>query len=449
MIGPLLPPTLKRRRESTTHVDEPMCKRQKRTSDEDKEEKKVSINLMHPRNIYRNNPPNYHQLSLKYAFFNVVKQNNNTGQYYINYNDPKSNMLLTKVLLLHDFGLRFEHPMNHLCPPITQRLNYILWIQDLLQYIPSTNEKTTKYHGFDIGVGASCVFPLLGIKIGHKQNESWSFTASDVDSESIQCARNNVKINNLNHRIQIVQQSNPTHIFKGIIDLEQKDDCVFDFTVCNPPFFEHLQETRNASSINATHSELVYHDGGEVGFITLLINEIHELKLYHKIQWFTTMLGKKSSIKPIEHILNKRTPDHEIPFVITTQFVQGKQVRWGLAWTYQADIKHTFQLSSASGKQVENEFLFDVMARHDTDYNECLANQIEVCLKKYGIKYDGARRSLHGMYNESKNKWIQMEDINSNGFAFSMKWIIKPNTACAQGDKIKLSVILNVRHHDG
>lgn len=39
---------------------------------------------------------------------------------------------LTKSLLERDFGTKLDLPDDRLCPPIPNRYNYILWIQDLL-----------------------------------------------------------------------------------------------------------------------------------------------------------------------------------------------------------------------------------------------------------------------------------------------------------------------------
>ena len=37
------------------------------------------------------------------------------------------------MLLKRDFGIDFTMPINHLCPPVPQRLNYIHWVADLLE----------------------------------------------------------------------------------------------------------------------------------------------------------------------------------------------------------------------------------------------------------------------------------------------------------------------------
>jgi 23S rRNA (adenine1618-N6)-methyltransferase len=39
---------------------------------------------------------------------------------------------VTRVLLLEDFGIRWRLPPGHLVPPVTNRANYIHWIEDLL-----------------------------------------------------------------------------------------------------------------------------------------------------------------------------------------------------------------------------------------------------------------------------------------------------------------------------
>lgn len=50
----------------------------------------------------------------------------------INWKNPEAVRELTKTLLLHDFNLKWDIPLNRLCPPVTNRANYIHWINDLL-----------------------------------------------------------------------------------------------------------------------------------------------------------------------------------------------------------------------------------------------------------------------------------------------------------------------------
>jgi 23S rRNA (adenine1618-N6)-methyltransferase len=39
---------------------------------------------------------------------------------------------LTRALLAHDFGIEWWLPDGHLVPPVTNRANYINWLEDLL-----------------------------------------------------------------------------------------------------------------------------------------------------------------------------------------------------------------------------------------------------------------------------------------------------------------------------
>lgn len=46
-----------------------------------------------------------------------------------------------------DFNIEIDFPLDRLCPAIPNRLNYILWLEDLLS---ETMETTTKAKGIDM-----------------------------------------------------------------------------------------------------------------------------------------------------------------------------------------------------------------------------------------------------------------------------------------------------------
>ncbi len=48
--------------------------------------------------------------------------------------------------------------------------------------------------------------------------------------------------------------------------------------------------------------------------------------------WFTTMVGKKETLKRVRAMLNALG----VPGVRSTQFTQGRTQRWGLAWSFKA-----------------------------------------------------------------------------------------------------------------
>jgi len=62
----------------------------------------------------------------------VTERSSSSGSFgTVDWQNGESLLALTRVLLLHDFGLRFSMPLNHLCPPVPQRLNYIHWVAEL------------------------------------------------------------------------------------------------------------------------------------------------------------------------------------------------------------------------------------------------------------------------------------------------------------------------------
>lgn len=151
---------------------------------------------MHSRNVFKNKP-DYSKLAELYPKFGeILVEKDNFSRPTIDYTDSNSLRLLSTTLLKHYFGLDVTLPTNRLIPAIPQRLNYILWVQDLVDLLNLTpNEKII---GVDIGTGASCIFPLLGCSI----DKRWTFIASEADVESYEYAIKNVNNNNLHSRIE-------------------------------------------------------------------------------------------------------------------------------------------------------------------------------------------------------------------------------------------------------
>ena len=77
-------------------------------------------------------------------------------------------------------------PADRLCPTIPSSHNYLLWLEDLIA--PETSSSAVL--GVDIGTGASCIYPLLGVA-----QRGWHFIATEVDPLSVAAARHNVSLN--------------------------------------------------------------------------------------------------------------------------------------------------------------------------------------------------------------------------------------------------------------
>ncbi|KAL3427208.1 hypothetical protein PVAG01_00717 [Phlyctema vagabunda] len=279
-------------------------------------------------NIYQEDI-DFAQLALQDAEFAKVLKSN--GQ--LDFSNPESVLQLTKSLLKRDFGLQISLPSDRLCPPVPNRLNYILWIQALLD---STSDSYTDVYdpsrevlGLDIGTGASCIYPLLGCS----QRPKWRFGGTDVDERSLEFARKNVKGNDLAQRIKLLKTS-PNG---PLISLDAFGFESADFSMCNPPFYESgadmLQSAESKqrppnTACTGSAGEMVT-PGGEVAFITRMIDE--SLVLKDRVQWYTSMCGKLSSVSTLLAILRSKKIDN----YAVTEFVQGSKTRrWGIAWSF-------------------------------------------------------------------------------------------------------------------
>ncbi|KAL2014481.1 hypothetical protein VTN00DRAFT_2006 [Thermoascus crustaceus] len=287
------------------------------------------------RNIYREEV-DFTALALQSPdFAKYVRQN---GQ--LDFSNPSAVRQLTISLLQRDFGLKVDLPEDRLCPPVPNRLNYILWLQDL---IDTTGTKYSDQYdpgrevvGLDIGTGCCSIYPLLGCA----SQPRWKFVATDIDDKNIQFAQNNVLKNGLESRIRVIktEPSDPLIPLDTKISLER-----LDFTMCNPPFYESQDEMVASAEAKArppfsacTGAEVeMVTPGGEIAFVSRMIEE--SLQLQTRVQWFTTMLGKLSSVSVIvEKLIERKNNNYAV-----TEFVQGtKTRRWAVAWSW-GDLRPT------------------------------------------------------------------------------------------------------------
>ncbi|KAI3922637.1 hypothetical protein MKX01_006326 [Papaver californicum] len=103
----------------------------------------------------------------------------------------------------------------------------------------------------------------------------------------------------------------------------------FDFCMCNPPFFESMEEAglNPKTSCGGTLAEMVC-PGGELAFISRIIEDSAVLK--QSFRWYTSMVGRKINLK----LLTSKLREVGVSVVKTTEFVQGHTCRWGLAWSF-------------------------------------------------------------------------------------------------------------------
>ena len=265
------------------------------------EKSKIKTNL-HPKNKNREQYKIEELLLVIPELKDHIKKNK-LGEDSIHFSDPVAIKLLNKALLSHYYGIqKWEFPDTNLCPPIPGRADYIHYMSDLL----NNNDNITC---LDIGVGASCIYPILGVS-----EYNWNFIASEVNTEAITIAKKIIKDNpSLKGKVKFRIQKDENNIFKGIIKPKDK----IDLSICNPPFHSSKKEAlkgsmrkiRNLSgerskkiqlNFSGVANELIY-KGGEYQFIK---NMIEESVLYsNNCLWFTTLVSKEKNLKSIYKLL--------------------------------------------------------------------------------------------------------------------------------------------------
>ncbi|CAM9122059.1 unnamed protein product [Ectocarpus sp. 12 AP-2014] len=357
---------------------------------------------MHDANLYRHYRPDFRELAREFpeTFGPHVRDDPDTGRATIDWADPAAMRELTRVMLRHDFGLReWDAPLDRLCPPVANRLNYVCWLSDLMKLSPPSvsagrhssspedasgeegggggmnlaqrnlllygttrgveedggegmavcdddgdvgdSDQTTggpkkpSRRGVDVGTGASCIYPLLGARVA-----GWSFLATEIDPVSADWAEKNVRSNDLQEQIEVRLVHSPAdggddEASPGpLLAALREEDGDFDFSMTNPPFFESADEAGQnpdtATGDMAAAGEVACH-GGEVAFVTTIIRD--SLRLRERVRWYTSMVGKKANAKKLLRVLR----ESGVKNTRTTEFFQGRTVRWGLAWSFTSE----------------------------------------------------------------------------------------------------------------
>ena len=263
----------------------------------------------------------------------------------IDFANPKAVKMLNKAILNHFYTIHhWDIPENYLCPPIPGRADYIHYIADLLALnnngiIPKG--KSVKV--LDIGVGANCVYPIIG-----SSAYGWNFVGSDIDPVAVQSAEKIVVDNDsLVGKIEIRLQTSSNNIFKGIITSDE----VFDVSICNPPFHTSLEEAtqgtqrkiKNLGGKNTSKPTLnfggqnaeLWCEGGEEKFVIKMIQE--SASIPEKCIWFTSLISKKEHLPSIYRAL-KSVKALDVQII---DMAQGQKISRIVAWTFKPATKNT------------------------------------------------------------------------------------------------------------
>jgi 23S rRNA (adenine1618-N6)-methyltransferase len=185
---------------------------------------------IHPRSVYAAAEPDFAALAREHPSLrpHLLHPRGGGGRPSLDFGSAPACRELTRVLLRHDFGVEWWVPEGQLVPPLTNRANYIHWLQDLLalssppdggggaapagaaggrrvdaaagrdrddgggggsggrQLEESSASGGGGVLGLDIGCGANLIYPLLGAALC-----GWRFVGVDVTEEALQWAGRN------------------------------------------------------------------------------------------------------------------------------------------------------------------------------------------------------------------------------------------------------------------
>ena len=261
---------------------------------------------------------------------------NPSGEPTIDFADADAVRRLNQALLRLQYGIAdWTLPPGCLCPPVPGRADYIHHLADLLAGDRSPNAGSA-IKVLDIGVGANCVYPIVGVA-----EYDWSFVGSDIDPVALASAQRIVDANpSLARKVELRRQTNRSAIFEGVIRRGER----FAASMCNPPFHASAaaaaagtaRKLRNlaggkrvplARNFGGVSNEL-WCRGGEIGFVAQMIAE----SAWHPdlCRWFTTLVSQRDSLPPIRRALAAVAPAE----IRTIDLAHGQKKTRIVAWRF-------------------------------------------------------------------------------------------------------------------
>jgi 23S rRNA (adenine1618-N6)-methyltransferase len=209
--------------------------------------------------------------------------------------------------------------------------------------------------GLDIGCGSNLIYPLLGASMF-----GWKFTAADVERCAVDNASSILEQNHALKQLITVRlcnqfeasgtsdeghcatcnnaidmdaealQCSESSRFSGPLINAVQDGEVYDFCMCNPPFFTTIDHAKQNSKTDfgGTHAEMSC-VGGEESFTMAMVAD--SLRLRGRIHWYTTMFGKKSTFRTIRKYVKGVSA---VSAVRSLEMTPSRTARWCLAWSF-------------------------------------------------------------------------------------------------------------------
>ena len=270
---------------------------------------------------------------------------NKYGDLSIEFSDPKAVRMLNRALLQNFYPIQFwDFPADYLCPPIPGRSDYLHYAADLLAADHADQlQQGPHIRVLDLGVGASCVYPI----VGHFEY-GWSWVGSEIDAAALASAQKIIDAHpQLKAQIELRKQSDPKKMLEGVAKPGER----FHLVICNPPFHRSAEEAAEGSTRKwhnlGRHQQIknpgidakpvlnfggknteLWCEGGEALFIERFIHE--STRFSKSVVWFTTLVSKSESLPNIEAQLDRAKVGEKI----LIEMSQGQKISRIVAWTY-------------------------------------------------------------------------------------------------------------------
>ncbi|WP_392462938.1 23S rRNA (adenine(1618)-N(6))-methyltransferase RlmF [Aeromonas dhakensis] len=290
---------------------------------------------LHPRNRHQA-PYDFAALCLRTPELQPFVFVNPYGASTIDFANPAAVKALNKALLALHYGIQhWDLPAGYLCPPIPGRVDYLHRVADLLAESAGKVPTGKGVRVLDVGVGANCIYPLLGAR-----EYGWRFVGSDIDPVSVKAASLLANSNGLGSQIECRLQGRAGDIFQGIVAPRER----FALTLCNPPFHASLAEASKGTerklrnlgkevkdkpvlNFGGQKAEL-WCEGGEAAFLAAMINQ--SLAFAEQCLWFSSLVSKKENLPAAKKALTRVGARQ----VRVLEMAQGNKVSRVLAWTF-------------------------------------------------------------------------------------------------------------------
>lgn len=261
------------------------------------------------------------------------------GRDTLDFAEPAAVQLLNTALLQWQFGLAHYHiPPGYLCPAVPGRLDYLLYLQDLLtQSNQGKKVPAGAVQLLDIGCGANLIYGLLAVKALR-----WQAIGTDIDPTALANAARLIQENALQQQLSLRPQASTQAIFHGVI----KPGDYLDLTLCNPPFHDSpeaaaagsARKQRNlglaagpdqAPALNfAGQANELWCDGGEPAFLRRMLAQSKDFAT--QVYWFSSLVSKQQHLPKLQQQLQQLGATQ----VQVIAMAQGNKHSRILAWSF-------------------------------------------------------------------------------------------------------------------